>query len=171
MVQYVKSWEADFVAYVQARGPSLRNLAYLVCGDWHRAADHAQNTLVKLYVAWRRIDRRDNIDRYARVALIRTVLEERRRPWRRERVAAELPDLAEPALADEVPQRLAIAAALAGLPPKQRAAVALRYWEDLSVADTAAVLGVTEGTVKSSCARGLAALRQALREAGIEGAR
>lgn len=162
MVLYVGGWEADFVAYAQARGPSLRNLAYLVCHDWHHANDCAQTTLIKLYLSWRRIDRRASIDSYARVTLVRTVLAERRRPWRRERVTAELPDRDEPAAADVVAQRMAIAEALAALPARQRAAVVLRYWEDLSVSETAEVLGRSEGTVKSQAAKGIATLRKLL---------
>jgi RNA polymerase sigma-70 factor (sigma-E family) len=173
MLTPVKSWEADFAAYVQGRGQALCSLAYLICGDWHRAEDCAQIALVKLYGAWRRLDHQGSLDGYARTTLVRTVLEERRRPWRRERASAEPIEVAVPALADHVPQRLAVIAALAALPPRQRAAVVLRYWEDLSIVDTARLLGVTEGTVKASCAHGLAALRDALRDVpnGSEGMR
>jgi RNA polymerase sigma-70 factor (sigma-E family) len=170
-VSTVKSWEADYAAYVQVRAPALRNLAYLICGDWHRAEDHAQTALTKLYQAWRRIDHEESIDAYARTTLVRTVLAEGRRPWRREYPAAELVEVPVPALADAVPERLALTAALAALPRRQRAAVALRYWSDLSVAETARLLGVTEGTVKTSCARGLAAMRAALTETNTEGVR
>lgn len=171
MLSLVKNWEADFAEYVRARGPALRNLAYLICGDWHRADDHAQGALVSLYVAWRRIDHQDNLDAYARRTLVNTVLNERRRPWRRERTVTAFPDPPVPAQAERVAQSLALRDALRALPPRQRAAVVLRYWEDMSVADTAALLGVAEGTIKASCARGLAALRNALSEAGIEEAR
>jgi RNA polymerase sigma-70 factor (sigma-E family) len=170
MVSHVKAWEAEFSAYAAARGPALRNLAYLICGDWHRAEDHTQIALTRLYQVWRRIERRDSIDAYARKTLVRTVLAERRRPWRREHSAGEIVDLPVPAEADAVPQRMAVAAALAGLPPRQRAAVVLRYWSDQSVAETARLLGVTEGTVKASCARGLATLRSVLQDEHIGGA-
>jgi RNA polymerase sigma-70 factor (sigma-E family) len=156
-------WEREFAAYVDARGPALRNLAYLICGDWHRAEDHAQTALTKLYLAWRRIERRGEIDGYARTVLLRVVLDERRRPWRRERNSGVLPE--RPAAPDPADDRMTVLAALATLPRRQRAAVVLRYWSDLSVTETAAALGITEGTVKSSCARGLATLREILRDA------
>lgn len=87
---------------------------------------------------------------------MRTVVDEGRRPWRREHAAAELPELS--GRADLADDRLDLLAALARLPARQRAAVVLRYWADLDIAETARVLGVTEGTVKSSSSKGLAAL-------------
>jgi RNA polymerase sigma-70 factor (sigma-E family) len=159
-------WEREFAAYMEARGPGLRNLAYLLCGDWHRAEDHAQTALTKLYLAWRRIERRDEIDAYARRVLVRVAVDERRRPWRRERSSAALPE--EAATPDLVDERVTVMAALAMLPGRQRAAIVLRYWSDLSVAEAAGVLGVTEGTVKSSCARGLVTLREVLQGSRLD---
>jgi RNA polymerase sigma-70 factor (sigma-E family) len=153
-------WEGDFVDYVGARSRQLRNTAYLLCGDWHRAEDLTQIALAKLYVVWRRIGERGSVDGYARQVLVRAFLDERRRPWRREHSAAALPDRA--AHADQADDRLDLRAALARLPRTQRAAVVLRYWSDLSIAETAAALGVSEGTVKSASSRGLAALRGVL---------
>jgi RNA polymerase sigma-70 factor (sigma-E family) len=153
-------WEREFVEYATARGRALRATAYLLCGDWHHAEDLAQTSLTKLYVAWRRIRRDETVDGYARQVVVRAYLDEGRRPWRRERVAADLPEHAvRPDAADE---RLDLLAALARLPRRQRAAVVLRYWEDLGVAECAALLGVSEGTVKSASSRGLAALREVL---------
>ena len=157
------SWERDFAAFVDGRGGALRATAYLLCGDWHAAEDLTQTALTKLYLAWRRIDRTGSVDAYARRVLLRAFLDARRRPWRRERPAAEPPDRVEP---DDGPaavdERLALLAALRRLPPTQRAAVVLRYWCDLDVRSTAAALGVSEGTVKSASSRGLAALREVL---------
>jgi RNA polymerase sigma-70 factor (sigma-E family) len=153
-------WERDFVDYVGARSHVLRNTAYLLCGDWHRAEDLTQIALAKLYLAWRRIGHQDSVDGYARQVLVRTFLDERRRPWRREHVAAELTD--RPAPADPVDDRVDLLAALRRLPRTQRAVVVLRYWADLSVAETAAALGVREGTVKSASSRGLSVLREVL---------
>jgi len=153
-------WERDFVDYVGARGRALRATAYLLCGDWHRAEDLTQTSLTKLYGVWRRIERTESVDGYARRVLVRTYLDERRRPWRRERVAADLPEQA--GRSDTADERLDLLAALARLPRTQRAAVVLRYWEDLGVAECAALLGVSEGTVKSASSRGLAALREVL---------
>jgi RNA polymerase sigma-70 factor (sigma-E family) len=156
-------WELDFTAYVDGRGAALRGTAYLLCGDWHAAEDLTQAALTKLYLAWRRIDRSGSVDAYARQVLLRTFLDERRRPWRRERSTAEPPD--RPARSDPagaVDERLALQAALRRLPPSQRAVVVLRHWCDLDVRETAATLGISEGTVKSASARGLAALREVL---------
>jgi RNA polymerase sigma-70 factor (sigma-E family) len=161
-------WEHEFAASVAARSRLLCTTAYLLCGDWHRAEDHTQTALTKLYLAWRRIDRRESVDAYARRVLVRTVVDERRRPWRREHPAAELPDLS--GRADPADDRLDLLAALARLPARQRAAVVLRYWADLDIAETARVLGVTEGTVKSSSSKGLSALRGALQDSRTGGA-
>ena len=160
-------WEREFADYAAARSRLLCTTAYLICGDWHRAEDHTQTALTKLYLAWRRIDRQESVDAYARQVLVRTVLDERRRHWRRERPTAELPETA--LAADPTDDRLDLLAALARLPARQRAAVVLRYWVDLGVTETAAILGVTEGTVKSSSAKGLAALRGALQDSRTGG--
>lgn len=160
-------WEREFADYVAARSRVLCTTAYLLCGDWHRAEDLTQTALTKLYLAWRRIDRRESVDAYARRVLVRSLLDERRRPWRREHVVAELPEA--PGRPDRTDDRLDLLAALARLPARQRAAVVLRYWSDLGVAETAAVLGVTEGTVKSSSSKGLAALRGALQDSRTGG--
>ena len=152
-------WEREFVEYVGTRGQALRATAYLLCGDWHRAEDLAQTALIKLYLAWRRIRHDESLDGYARRVLVRAFLDERRRPWRRE-FAGEPPEQA--ARPDPADERLDLLAALARLPRSQRVAVVLRYWEDLGVAETAALLGVSEGTVKSASYRGLAALRAVL---------
>jgi RNA polymerase sigma-70 factor (sigma-E family) len=159
----VSDWEREFAAYVEGRSGALRGTAYLLCGNWHSAEDLTQTALTKLYLAWRRIDRVGSVDAYARQILVRCFLDEGRRPWRRERSSAEPPDEAapgnDPAAVDE---RLVLEAALAGLPRVQRAVLVLRYWCDLDIRTTAAALGVSEGTVKSASARGLAALREVL---------
>lgn len=161
-------WEREYAAYVAARSRLLCTTAYLLCGDWHRAEDHTQTALTKLYLAWQRIDRRETVDAYARRVLVRTVVDEGRRPWRREHPAAVLPDLVD--RSDRTDDRLDLLAALARLPARQRAAVVLRYWADLDIAETARVLGVTEGTVKSSSSKGLAALRGVLQDSRTGGA-
>jgi RNA polymerase sigma-70 factor (sigma-E family) len=153
-------WEREFADYAAARALSLRRTAYLLTGDWHRADDVTQATLTKLYLAWRRIERRDGLDAYVRKMLVNAALDEKRRSWRREWATPDLPDHAAPA--DRADDRMQLRKALEGLPKTQRAVVVLRFWEDLSVADTAAVLGIREGTVKSAAARGLAALREVL---------
>jgi RNA polymerase sigma-70 factor (sigma-E family) len=155
-----RDWERDFVEYVSARSLSLRRTAYLLCGDWHQAEDLTQVAFTKLYAAWRRLDRSTSIDGYVRQTLVRAFVDGRRRFWNRERPRAELPEQAAPA--DPAEDRLALLGSLATLPATQRAVLVLRYWEDLSVAETAAALDISEGTVKSAASRGLTALRGVL---------
>lgn len=160
MYKDVDSWERDYAAWVDGRGVALLKTAYLLCGDWHSAEDLTQTTLTKLYLAWRRIDRTRSVDGYARQALVRSYLDERRRPWRREHVAADPPDTPAPTPGPD--DRLTLEAALRGLPKTQRAVLVLRYWSDLDVRATADALGISEGTVKSATSRGLAGLRDIL---------
>jgi RNA polymerase sigma-70 factor (sigma-E family) len=147
--------------YVAGRLDQLRRTAYLLCGDWHTADDLVSTALVKLLRHWRRVAQMDNIDAYARRVLLRAWLDERRRPWRRERVHAEVPEPASGPESD-VTDRLAVLALLAELPARRRAVLVLRYFCDLSVEETAEALGCTAGTVKSQTARGLDALRTRL---------
>jgi RNA polymerase sigma-70 factor (sigma-E family) len=143
--------------FVVARAPALRRTAFLVCGDWHRAEDAVQAVLVQLYVRPPRVW--DAADAWVRTALVRKLVDESRRSWRRrEHPTDELPERA--ALPDAAHgDRDVLLAALRLLPARQRAVVVLRYWEDMSVTETAAALDLNEGTVKSHASRGLAALR------------
>jgi RNA polymerase sigma-70 factor (sigma-E family) len=150
----------DFRAYMASRLEVLRRTAYLLCGDWHRADDLVSTALMKMYGHWSRVSTMDNIDAYARRTLLRTWLNERRRGWRREVPAgAELPDAAHGGHERGVTDRLTVVAALAELSPKRRAVIVLRYFCDLSVEQTAEILGCSTGTVKSQTARSLDALR------------
>ena len=155
-----RDWERDFVEYVTTRAARLRRTAYLLCGDWHQAEDLTQQALARLYGAWKRIDRGGSVEAYARRTLLRVYLDERRRPWRREHPSGELPENI--AAFDPADDRIVLLRALSRLPRSQRAVVVLRYWEDMSVAETAQLLNISEGTVKSTSARGLAALREDL---------
>lgn len=140
----------------------LRNTAHLLCGDWHRAEDITQLAMLRLYVAWPRLARRDTLDAYARRVVVRTFLAENRRGWRRrERLTDTPPDTPATSTGDST-ERLLLTRALAAVPPRQRSVLVLRYWNDLSVEEVAAVLRCTTGTVKSQAARGLATLRRRL---------
>ncbi len=154
--------EQGFTDYFASRSGALRGTAYLLCGDFHRAEDIVQTTFVKLYRAWHRVVAHDTIDAYTRRILVRTYLDENRRGFFfREKPTADHADVsAPPAGSPEV--RLVLLRALGQVPPRQRAALVLRYWEDLSVEDTARVMGCTQGTVKSQTSRGLDALRGAV---------
>lgn len=154
--------EAELEQFVQGRYLALRRTAYLLCGDWHRAEDLVQGTLIKVVVAARR-RRVDSLDAYSRQVLLRLFLDENRRLWRRREKSWADPVEVEASDGDR-DLRLTMVSALRRLPPRQRAAVVLRYWEDRSVAETADLLGVAPGTVKSQCAKALAALRTALQD-------
>jgi RNA polymerase sigma-70 factor (sigma-E family) len=155
--------EQQFRDYVAGQSARLRRTAYLLCGDWHASQDLVQETLCRLFVVWPRVSKMDQVHLYARKTLLRTYLGTlRRRRWREDPLHLS-PDVVDPAShAGATDDRMAMAAALAAVPPKQRAVLVLRFYEDLSVEDTAAVLRCSAGNVKSQSSRGLAALRRAL---------
>jgi len=150
-----------FVEYVSARLPRLQRAAYLMCGDPHRAGDLVQSTLVNLYIQWREAQLATNLDGYVYRILARRFIDEKRSAWARVLLPGRLPDVPEPDRDPDI-DRDTVMAALRGLPRGQRAVIVLRYYGDLSVEDTAQALGCSTGNVKSQCARGLAALREAL---------
>ncbi|NUT93762.1 MAG: SigE family RNA polymerase sigma factor [Saccharothrix sp.] len=151
--------DTAFAEYFAARSEAMRGTAYLLCGDWHRAEDLVQATFTKLYVAWNRVDRHEALDAYTRQTLVRTFVSDLRRGWfRKERVSDTTPEAASVGRGS-AEDRLVLLEALAKVPPRQRAVLVLRYWEDLSVEETARALRCSEGTVKSQAARGLQTLR------------
>lgn len=155
--------DEEFRRYVvDQRASLLRTATLLTAGDAHLAEDLVQTTLTRLYMKWPVFQAADKPAAYARRALVNTLIDEQRRPWRRhEHVRAELPDLAYRAL-PEFPHAEQVQRALKQLGPRMRAAVVFRYFHDLSVAETADLLGCTQGTVKSQTARGLTKLRKHL---------
>jgi RNA polymerase sigma-70 factor (sigma-E family) len=166
MIAASEAAEEEFSAYFSARFHQARRLAYLLCGDWHRADDLAQTAFVRVASSWHRIRDPNAVDAYLRTCLIRSFLSDQRRVWRRrEAPTAQLPEReAGEDSAEEVATRLAVMRALAVVPARQRAVLVCRFYDGLGVAATARVLGCSEGTVKSQSARGLAALRAALSE-------
>lgn len=152
--------EQEFTEFADATWRELRRTAFLLCGDWHRAEDATQDALVKLYAAWHRL-RVDGRRAYAHRTVTTAVLDQGRRPWRRERSLEAVPDVVL-VREDDLGARDLVRRQLEALGPGQRACVVLRFSADLSVAETAVVLGISEGTVKSQTARGLATLRAAL---------
>jgi RNA polymerase sigma-70 factor (sigma-E family) len=139
--------------------PHLRRSAYLLCGDWHTAEDLVQTTFGRLFRSWPKVVRADSVDAYARTVLFRAYLDLKKKDHR----TVALEDVPEPAARpDDAATRLAVRSALDTLPPRARAVVVLRYWEDLTVEQTAAALGVSAGTVKSQTARAISMLRQRL---------
>jgi RNA polymerase sigma-70 factor (sigma-E family) len=153
--------DRDFTTYVGQRRLQLFRTACLLCGDPHQAEDIVQDALARLYAAWPRACRANNLDGYVRRIVINSHLNQARRPWRRERVAADLGERPTPVhLPTEDLQ--VMWAALRDLPLGQRKVVVLRHYLGLSVEETAADLGLSTGTVKSQTSDALAALRRTL---------
>ena len=163
-------YDAEFLDFAEASRTRLRRAAFLMCGDWGHAADITQEALIRLYVAWPRIEKGVGLASYARRTVISIAIDRARK-----RSSSELPDPGlggdrSAAAADDIDgiaDRITILSALATLAPRQRACVVLRYYEDLSVAEVARMLGCREGTVKSQTARGLDTLREALGDFAI----
>ncbi|QLQ39086.2 SigE family RNA polymerase sigma factor [Micromonospora robiginosa] len=152
--------EQAFREFVTSQMASLRKLAYVTCGDWHAAEDAVANALVKLYPRWRKLERPDL---YVKTMVYRAAVDETRRPWRRERSAGDaMPDVVSRDPAGTTDERMRLRVALDAVPARQRAAVVLRHYLDLSLEDTARVLDCTVGTAKSQVSRGLAKLRESL---------
>ena len=154
--------ESEFREFVTTRMDAWRRAAYLLCRDWHGADDLVGIMVGRLYRHWSLASRADSLDAYVHGILAHAFLDERRRPWRRETAEAEPrydvtnPDVSMYAIED----RSAMLALVQQLPARRRAVIVLRFYCDLSVAQTASALGLSEGTVKSQCARGLETLRQ-----------
>lgn len=149
----------EFEAFVNARSRALLQTAWLLTGDRQLAEDLLQAALTKCYPRWQRI-RDGNDEAYVRRALATTYVSWWRRAWRGELPTGPLPEAAEDRVdADRVELRQVLLSALAELPRRQRAVVVLRYYCDLSEAETAAALGCSVGTVKSQAAKGLDRLR------------
>jgi RNA polymerase sigma-70 factor (sigma-E family) len=150
--------QTEFDEFVRARHERLCRIAYVLCGDWQHAEDMVQTALAKTYVAYRRHPI-DHLDAYVHRALVTTHVSWWRRKWHGEVATGALPDTAthDPYASSDT--RAAVLAALATLPKRQRAVLALRYLADLSETETAEALGCPVGTVKSNANRALATLR------------
>ena len=150
----------QFRSYVAARSPALLRTAYVLTGNRADAEDLLQTALAKTYLAWDRIREREAVDGYVRRVMVNTQTSWWRRRKVDERPTDQLPDGASGRDAtDDLDLHDALWTALAGLPKRQRAMVVLRYYEDLSEAETARVMGVSVGTVKSTTSRALTRLR------------
>jgi RNA polymerase sigma-70 factor (sigma-E family) len=162
---------SEFTDFVAARWPAMLRTAYLLTGDRGHAEDLVQTALSKCFVAWPRLRASKAADAYVRKAMLNTYLS-----WRRKRSWHEVPrdDSPERAGADsteDVAQRSVVMAALATLPPRQRATVVLRFYEDLGVEQVARQMGCTSGSVKRQTSIALSKLRTALGDAAdlVEG--
>jgi RNA polymerase sigma-70 factor (sigma-E family) len=154
----------EFDGFMRGRWPAMVRLGYALTGDTGHAEDLAQAAFARAYASWGRVRRAGDPDAYVR----RIVINEHRNWFRKRRVAEELrADLAGTQVGGqpggqgpEPGEQRALLDALGALGPRQRAVVVLRYWLDLSEAETAAALGCSVGTVKSQASRALATLRK-----------
>lgn len=149
----------QFTDFVTARTPSLLRLAYLLTGDQHAAEDLLQNALIRTAGRWRHI--RESPDAYVRKVMYHEQVSRWRSPrWGRERSRDVVLDSATGDPSGQVDLRLALERALRTLPPRQRASIVLRYFEDLAESEVARLMGCSVGTVRSQTHRGLARLRE-----------
>jgi RNA polymerase sigma-70 factor (sigma-E family) len=159
--------EEEFREFVAARSGALLRTAYLLAGDWASAEDLLQTTLTKTYLAWKRLGGIEAVEPYARRVLVNTVTSWRRRRWHGERPTEVLPEHPGPDLHQETIERDVVWRHVVALPVRQRAVLVLRFYEDLSEAQTADLLEISPGTVKSQTARALATLRKKLGAEGV----
>jgi RNA polymerase sigma-70 factor (sigma-E family) len=151
----------EFAEFVAARYQALVRTGFALTGDAGHAEDLAQSALIRTYLHWNRLREPANAEAYARRTLVRLALRERQRRWHGEISSGRLPEPARTVVpgADREDLAIDVRNALAALPFDQRAVLVLRYLDDHSEAETAQMLGISPGTVKSRAARGLASLR------------
>ncbi|MBA2774568.1 MAG: SigE family RNA polymerase sigma factor [Nocardioidaceae bacterium] len=154
---------AAFAEFAAARSGALFRAAYLMVGDHALAEDLLQEALTKTYVAWPRLHDINNAEAYTRKAITTTAISWwRRKSWHNEKPRGDVPERGHAGHGDDIAERDRMWRELQNLAPRQRAAIVLRYYEDLTEAQTAAALGCSVGTVKSQVFDGLKKLRQAL---------
>ncbi|HTY73485.1 MAG TPA: SigE family RNA polymerase sigma factor [Actinomycetes bacterium] len=154
-----------FDAFARARTPALLRFAYVLTGDRDKAADLVQDALERTVAAWPRVVRKDDPEGYVRRAIVHRNVSVWRR-MRREHVTDQVPDTA---YVPSDPHDAALWSTLGELPPRMRAVLVLRFYEDLGEAQTAEVLGCSVGTVKSTTSRALVRLREKLAAQQQEG--
>lgn len=153
---------AVFSEFVELRSHALLRTAYLMVGDHQLAQDLLQEALIKTFIAWPRLRDPEKVDGYVRRTIVTTAISWRRRRSFHERPVDSLPDASGADEVESLATHRVLIAHLRGLPPRQRAAIVLRYYEDLSVAQTAEVMGCSDGAVKSHVSIGLGKLRERL---------
>lgn len=163
----------EFESFVRSRTPALLRSAYLLTGDQHLAEDLLQGALTRTHRAWPRVHATGNAEAYTRRAMHHLQISR----WRRRRVTEVFTGgrpgsgTGQEDHAEAAALRISLREALGRLTAKQRAVIVLRYFDDLTELETADILGVTVGTVKSQTARALARLRVGLREESVTGGR
>lgn len=155
----------DFTTFYTATWPRLLRTTYAIAGDRQLAEDALQSGFALAYASWHRVGAADDPVAYVRRIAVNAALGHRRLAFRRREVATDVvPDRTAAAETDGFAARDELWTAVRALPPRQRAVVVLRYYEDLTEAQIAAVLGCRPGTVKSQSSAALATLRAALHE-------
>ena len=153
---------AMFAEFVQNRSHALLRTAYLMVGDHQLAQDLVQEALIKTFMAWPRLRDHERVDAYVRRTIVTTSISWRRRRSHHERPCDLLPEASATDQVENLATHQVLIGHLRGLPPRQRAAIVLRYYEDLSVAQTAEVMGCSPGAVKRHVSIGLGKLRERL---------
>jgi RNA polymerase sigma-70 factor (ECF subfamily) len=154
--------DEEFGRFVAARGRALCRTAYLLTGDWQVGEDLVQEALTRTYLRRRRLRSQAALEPYARKVLVSLYLSSRRRHWHRELPFAAVPDRASDGLLGAAEDRRGLWPELLALSAQQRAVLVLRYFEDLTEAEIAAILQCSPGSVKTHAARGLDRLRKSL---------
>jgi RNA polymerase sigma-70 factor (sigma-E family) len=154
--------DTSYVEFVTGRWPALFRLSYLLTGAHEPAEDLLQSVLMKAYASWGRIHRMESPDAYIRRMLVNGAISAGTRGWRREHPTEQVPETARAGHEQGYVDRAALWPVVQTLPPRQRAVVVLRYYEDLSEAQTAEVMDCAVGTVKSQVSQGLRRLREQL---------
>ncbi len=156
--------ERKFEEIVKRTAPKLRHIAYLFSGNWADAEDLTQAAFLKAYRYLQRVCEVEAPDAYLKQILVRTCIDEARKRRVAEYVTDSIPDVG--VTDDQNDEKWAMRAALAKVPLSQREILILRFYADMSVAETATILGCSTGNVKSQTSRGLDTLEQQLRLLG-----
>jgi len=151
----------EFTSFVLGSQPGLRRTAYLMCGDWQLASDFVQEALIRVYRHWPRLRGEADARSYARKCVVSVVIDAKRRRSSTEVPVDVVVDRPGSDETDRSADRELLTRCLTQVPARQRACLVLRYYDDLSVSEVAAALGISEGTVKSQTARGLETLQTA----------
>jgi RNA polymerase sigma-70 factor (sigma-E family) len=161
--------DEEITSFVRANYGRLLRVAFLLCGDAGHAEDLVQGALAKTVVAWSRVQRSEGASNYVQRILVNSYVSARRRRSWWERPLGRVVESPAKDPYDAVDQRDWLRRAMDGLPARQRAAIVLRFYQDLSEKEASAVLGCSVGTVKSLASRGLRTLRQQLADSDIQG--
>ncbi len=152
--------DEEFAEFVNGRFTALQRFGYLLTGEWHLAEDLVQTSLTKVWFHRKSLRSGNALESYTRTVMVNTSTQWWRRKWKGETPTETLPEPEAPSEFGTIDERDRLLRALATLPRRTRAALALRFFEDLPDAEVAKIMGCSVGTVKSTVSRGLAKLRE-----------